>query len=344
MANGEQLNVLLQGATVWNKWRKENPYIEVDLCKANLVGANLSEVDLKSAILEEANLSGANLAKASLYGADLWSADLSGANLIGAILIDAILIDANFDGADLTEADLGESELFQANLNDADLTAADLSLASLVETTITGARLTGCRIYGISAWGLMMNDETEQKDLIITPEEHPIVTVDDIEIAQFIYLLLHSNKMRQVIDTLTAKTVLILGRFTPKRKAILDSIREELRKHDYVPLMFDFKEPLNRDFRETISILARISRFVIVDITNAKSIPAELELIVPFLPSVPIMPLALGSSKGYALFDSLRRYPWVIEPYRYGSQEELIGSLVNRVIAPAEAKVKELKH
>ena len=42
--------------------------------------------------------------------------------------------------------------------------------------------------------------------------------------------MLHNQKIRDVIDTITSKAVLILGRFTPERKAVLDALREELRR------------------------------------------------------------------------------------------------------------------
>jgi len=38
----------------------------------------------------------------------------------------------------------------------------------------------------------------------------PRITIDNIEVAQFIYLLLHNEKIRDVIDTITSKAVLIL--------------------------------------------------------------------------------------------------------------------------------------
>ena len=37
-----------------------------------------------------------------------------------------------------------------------------------------------------------------------------------------------------MIDTITSKVVLILGRFTAERKAVLDALREELSKRHYL--------------------------------------------------------------------------------------------------------------
>ena len=45
--------------------------------------------------------------------------------------------------------------------------------------------------------------------------------------------MLHNQKIRDVIDTITSKAVLILGRFTDERKAVLDALRDELRKRNY---------------------------------------------------------------------------------------------------------------
>jgi hypothetical protein len=104
--------------------------------------------------------------------------------------------------------------------------------------------------------------------LVITPQNEPEITVDNIEVAQFIYLLLHNQKMRDVIDTITSKVVLILGRFTSERKAVLDALREELRKRDYLPILFDFEVPATRDITETVSLLARMARFVVADIPD----------------------------------------------------------------------------
>src|SRR2546423_1546646 len=172
----------------------------------------------------------------------------------------AILFGANLSGAILTGADLGDANLSRTNLS-----KAILNKARLVNTNLEKADLTGCSIYGISAWNVNLEDAI-QENLIITLPTEPVITVDDLEIAQFIYLLLNNKKIRNVIDTITSKVVLILGRFTPERKKVLNALRDELRKKNYLPIIFDFEKPASRDVTETMSILAHLARFVIADI------------------------------------------------------------------------------
>jgi hypothetical protein len=83
-----------------------------------------------------------------------------------------------------------------------------------------GADLTCCRVYGVSAWGLNL-EKAKQQNLVITRESESEITVDNIEVAQFVYLLLHNEKIRNVIDTIGRKGVLLLGRFTEGRIEVL---------------------------------------------------------------------------------------------------------------------------
>jgi hypothetical protein len=178
--------------------------------------------------------------------------------------------------------------------------------------------------------------------LVITRENEAAITVDNIEVAQFIYLMLHNQKIRDVIDTIGRKAVLILGRFTPERKAVLDALRKELRKCDYVPILFDFDKPASHDLTATVSTLAHLARFVIADLTDPSSIPHELATIVPGL-AVPVQPLIEGSARPFAMFKDYWKYEWVLPVYRYKGLKPLLAALSKKVIAPAEAKAKALE-
>jgi uncharacterized protein YjbI with pentapeptide repeats len=320
---------------------------KADLARANLRRANLSEADLSWASLSGADVRGADLSGANLSGAhafrtDFWGANLSGASLSQALLVAANLNGANLQGANLINACLERANLAEADLTDANFAGANMQRASLVATILTKTDFTGCRVYGISAWGLRQ-DRAKQRDLIITPQGEPEITVDHIEVAQFIYLLLHNEKIRSVIDTITSKVVLILGRFTAERKAVLDALRDELRQRNYLPVVFDFEKPASQTTDETITLLARMARFLIADISDAKSVLQELRGIVPDLPSLAVQPLILIPQEEPGMFDFFRVYPWVLEPYRYQNHEALTANLVERIIRPAEARVLDLR-
>jgi hypothetical protein len=262
-------------------------------------------------------------------------ADLCEAKLSFAMLFDALLLGTRLKGAELNFANLSG-----ANLSGADLAGANLGGAMLIFTNLVDANLTESNVFGVSAWGVKVSEGTKQQDLMITVPGDPSVTVDNIEVAQFVYLLLHNEQIRDVIDTVTSKVVLILGRFTPERKAVLDAIREELRQRHYVPVLFDFDVPANRDVTETVTLLARMARFIVADLTDPSSIPKELEAIVPQL-AVSVQPLLEGD-RPYAMFKDYWKYDWVLPPHRYEGLETLLGALADKVIAPAEAKMNEL--
>jgi uncharacterized protein YjbI with pentapeptide repeats len=368
LANPEHLKILQQGVNVWNDWRSKEPSINPDLSEAHLINAELSEANLSKgnlcgaklngAKLRRANLRDAHLLSANLMMADLSEADLSKAyfnraylnraNLGRANLRGANLRGTDLDLAELREADLGVACLVNAihsiaNLHGANLAGADLLGSTLVEADLTDAVLTECRIYGISAWDVKFNERTKQQDLVITPEGEPEVTVDNIEVAQFVYLLLHNAKIRDVIDTVGRKGVLLLGRFTEGRIAVLKRLRDELRKRGFLPIVFNFDKPETKDFTETVRLLAGLSKFVIADITNPKSSPLELQATVPEI-MVPFRPIIEEGEEPFAMLEDLwiKHRNWVFEPIHYSSLEALVGVLDEKIIRPAEVRFVEL--
>ncbi len=331
----------LIGATLRETVLREARLIGARLNGATLTQADLREVDLRTGDLRAATITMADLRKADLGDTNFRGADLAGSNFTEANLIGSNLTVANLCGTNLRGADLRGADLSESNLSEADLAEANLERSILVNTICNKAIFTGCRIHGISAWDVRL-DDAQQTNLFITPAGEPDITVDNLEVAQFIYLLLNNSRIREVIDTITSKVVLVLGRFTPERKVVLDAIRERLRTKNYSPVIFDFEKPITRDLTETVMTLAGMARFVIADITDAKSIPQELMAIVPHLPSVAVQPLLLASQQEYGMFEHFKRFPWVLDTVLYHDQETLLRSLESTVIFPAEQKAKEL--
>ncbi len=306
---------------------------KTDLIQANLIGAELIRADLTGANLGVADLSQANLSRAKLVQTDLLGANLTGANLTGANLI----------GANLAGADLSFANLRGAKLIGADLTRAYLCYSNLIQTKVNNAKISKSSIYGVNVWDLK-GQFKEQNELIITPDGESKITVDNIKVAQFVYLILNNKEIRDVIDTLTSKTVLILGRFSiPERKEILDTIRNKLREFDLIPIVFDFDRPIDKDFTETIKTLAGLSYFVIADITNPRSSPLELQAIVPDY-QIPFVPIIQEGEMPFSMFDNLQtKYPWMFNPISYDSLDTLIDILKVGIIEPAVKKHNELR-
>jgi len=303
--------------------------VRADFCGADLRGAHLRGADLRG---QPKSLSFLNLPS----GPDFSGADMSGLDLSALDLNGALLARTN-----LTEADLSQSYLNEAYLRKAILRGANLRKATLVDADLAGADLTGCSVFGLSAWKLNLND-ANQSDLVISDYDEPMVTVDNLEIAQFAYLLLNNKKLRGVIDSISSKGVLILGRFTPERKSILDALREKLRSLNYLPMMFDFARPSDRDLTETIMTLAGMCRFVIADITNPRSSPLELQATVPNF-MIPFVPILQEGEEPFAMFKDLYgKYDWVLIPLKYPNEERLVEKLEEAVVNPALEKYREL--
>jgi uncharacterized protein YjbI with pentapeptide repeats len=370
VADPTHLNELKRGTELWNRWRLENPTICPDLsgaelkymplAGADLRGANLSHAILTGADLKEANLQGAILLETNFSGAydrppDLTNADLRDVQATGAtfkfanlhkinlsrgVFVKAIFKSAHLDGSIIQNANLRQADLRAVNFQGVDLTGSKLCGAclygaSFIDACLDDADLTGCEVFGASVWNVSLKGAT-QVDLVATRWDQPTVIVDNLEVAQFVHTLLRRESVRSAIDTITGKVVLILGRFTATRKAILDAIKIQLRQQGYVPLLFDFDKPSERDITETVSLLAHLSRFVIADITDARSIPQELTVIVPNLPSVPVLPILLDSENEYGMFEHFKRFPWVLDVFKYENESHLMGVLRDRLIPDAE--------
>ncbi len=331
--------------------------VEADFRRASLVKANLSQAELTKADLREADLSESALVRANLSGANLSGAVLAGANLGKASLFRANLNraamnQASFFKADLSEADLSEASLSganlqaatldRANLSRANITNANLCSALLVRANLSNAVLDNCPVYGMSVSGVDLTGAA-QNDLDIMPVEQPVITVDDLELAQLVGLLLHHEKAMAKVNDVSLKMALVLGKFPAERKAVLGAIKTALRSEGYCPAVVDFQIPGARNMTGIIKTLGRMSAFVIADLTDDPSVPRVLDSIVHYMPSIPIQPIVEAGHDGEAESPHYRKFNWVLETFHFIDFEDLVLHLVPMVVAPAQAKAFELR-
>jgi len=193
MADQQHLDLLKQGVSAWNLWRRENPEANPDLSETDLHGLDLSEVNLSETDLHKTNLSEANLYKANLHGANLGKAVLHRATLIQTILNKADLNWADLAEANLSEAKLDRTGLEEAILYDAilreallsgallsgaDLRGADLVNATLIGTNLHGANLRGANLRGANLDGADLREAYLSEREIVQLRDSGVIGLD----------------------------------------------------------------------------------------------------------------------------------------------------------------------
>jgi uncharacterized protein YjbI with pentapeptide repeats len=318
---------LRQGRKKWNAWRRDNPDIRPVLSNENIAATfqNLDRFDFSYTNMCQSNLSGVSLQGASFHQAILAGADFSHAHL---------------DGANFCRTDLYETVFTNASFE-----GANLQGVQLARTNMRKARLRGCKVYGMSAWDLD-TDGAKQKGLIVRyrpdpdEEREEDVTVDSLDLAAFMYLTRKRANIRRVIEATSQKWVLLLGRFGEGTHVLKALERALLRKH-FMPIIFDFPRPEQRDLIETLLLLAGLSGFVIVEISNPRSTPLEM-LAIASNYAVPILPIITGPDDEFGMFSGLRKFPWVRPALSYKSLDQLKKQVLDQVIKQARVQAERL--
>lgn len=330
MAEPKHVELLAKGPEAWNAWRAESPEARPELRGLNFETdvwkdrgfydlPHLEGYDFSGAMLNQVSARNSyfrccSFDDASLNFADLCFSTFDQCSFLGVSMRVTKIGSASFLDCRFENSDLGYCSAEETDFSGSHFVDTGLHHMSLIKSRFVGSKLERVYAYGTSAWDLDLTG-ARQEDIFL--DEDRSLLIDDIEVAQFIHLLLRNEKVRDVIDTITSKMVLILGRFTAARKPILETLRQELRNKGYLPVIFDFEKPRSRDMTETVSILAHLARFVIVDLSDPRSVPHELALIVPALPSVPVQPLIVEGESPYAMFERWSSYPWVQDILTY---------------------------
>jgi hypothetical protein len=323
-ATREHLDRLGHGKDAWNEWRRKNPSIQPML-------AAVKASQLKSTTFDDYNFSYTNFTEAVLPNLSFRRANFH----------QAILAKADLSGAHLQKANFCRTDLYMTDFTGAHMQGANLQGVQLAQTIFLNAEIDGCTVYGLSAWDLKLNQDTQQSNLVIRyrqagEKEEKTALVDGLDLASFVYLTLCNENIARIIDAASRKWVLILGRFTQGRE-VLDAVADSVKQEGKIPVIFDFSRPEHRDLIETVLLLAGMSAFVIVDISDPKSTPLELYAIATNY-GVPIFPIVAATSDAFSLFAPLRRFRWVFPPMSYKDTRDLVTRLPAEVFQPAQAE------
>jgi len=268
-------------------------------------------------------------------------ADFRFCNFRNATFENAFFKNANLDNCYFTDSKFLNTKIFDT----------DFFGSNLIFTKFHNSHLKHCKIFGTNVWEVDIQN-TKQEELIIknyrnsvhNEEENNQLIVYDIEVAHLINLLTNNKKFTNVFNASKSTYVLILGRFEN-----IDRL-EELKKaveqrSDLSPILFDWEEKTKSlNLVETILLLASLSKFIIVDLSNPKSAPAELQAILSNL-MIPVIPILQSSEKEpYALFSFTNNLSWVKEVIIYDHIKQIIEKFETAIINPAKKIAEEIEH
>jgi uncharacterized protein YjbI with pentapeptide repeats len=319
------------GATI-----KDSSFFRVNFrngsfCSTKFIKSSLTKSHFEGSLFRNARIEDCNCSYVKLNDSKIIESDIKKSSFVSSMLYNSIIDDCKIVDIDFTRSWYSDGSLVNSTIENSVLKYMNFRNSRLNSNTISNSNFSYCKIYGVSAWDLEFID-TLQEELTITDVNDPIITIDNVEIAQFVYLLLNNKKLRTVIDTITSKVVLILGRFTSERLQILNEIRTELRNHNYLPILFDFDKAKNRDLTETVSTIAHLSKFVIADLSDPRSIPQELSTIIPNLPSLEVIPIIETGKTEYGMFEHFENYPWVHDVRNYKDINDLKSNVLLEII------------
>jgi Pentapeptide repeats (8 copies) len=308
-------DIILRGASEWNRWHREHP-TEASFAHPNWYDSrSLGGMQVKGR--NHLDFSGMDLSGAQVIGAFA-----EGLNLRGCVCENTVFEEGDFSRADFSRATFWNTRFNKTILTNATITGATFRNCNLNRVNLVGAdfrvhEISETVVYGVSAWDLTIDENSAQNKLMVEKtydlysdliaRQIVPVTVDNIELAEFIYFLTNYKRIRDAINILNDRGVLLLGRFRNGGLERLNMIREHLQARGYLAMIFDFERPGALDLKETVVTMAGLSKFVIADLSGPR-VPGELTSIVQSF-DIPI--LAIGEPA--ALPRDLGRSARVIE-------------------------------
>ena len=331
--------------------------VTIEHTSADDVGFESS--DLQRARLRDVDVNGCRFRGGSLRNADLWLARFrngefrqtemgwltaSGGSFDSVQFFDTELdgarfLSVGFRGASFENVQLPHSVWSDIKLEDSRWRNVDLRHASFFRVNCDGASFENCNVFGLGVCELA--GQLRRESRLLCGEGPDPLLLNDLRFAPFLHELAYEDAFGRVVEALTAKFVLILGRFTDDRKPILDRLRRALRHFGYVPHLVDYD--CKQSWLHVVKTAAMCSRFVIADLTEPRSVPAEVVEILRLRETLIVAPIVQAGYDEPPIFGELRATGQLLTKYEYRDADVLIRHLATAVIEPCETTIERME-
>ena len=152
-------------------------------------------------------------------------------------------------------------------------------------------------------------------------------------------MLVNNERIRDAIDTLGKKSVLLLGRFTGPGWTILQDLKDGLRSRGFVPILFTFLPEQRKSRLDTVETLTLLSRMVIAEITDPRAVIGGLARIERHMTRVPVALLIREPEAPDPMLDGVLAARVTLHSYR--NMSHLRELLQGAILPSAESHATE---
>lgn len=147
----ELVDILRRGADIWNRYREDNPSLEIDLSGSNLTGLQLSD---------------ANLSAIDFSGCDLSKCLLENVNFKGCTFVNAKICFAKISRSDISYCSFNNGDLYNLCCNECKFTGSEFIEANMSSIRLENCLIDQCDFRKATTTGMVLDSRVDLKNVI----------------------------------------------------------------------------------------------------------------------------------------------------------------------------------
>jgi hypothetical protein len=209
-------NLMIKSVDDFNKLRKDNPDLKIDLTTMKFNDLNLSGINFSDSSLCHCKFIGTRLENADFTGANLAYASFLRAKMKGVKLDKATVMGANFTKADLRGASLRNlDQIVETNFMNADMRDANLFETRIGPEMFTGAKFSKTKTISLLKGGELVKSRLSD---FFGKLATALFVMAIIIIPCLLYLVISENKFGNPGDVLRARIECTAGNLSSAGK------------------------------------------------------------------------------------------------------------------------------